>query len=326
MTIIRENAQVEACTLSESYQLNTQSSSRADSNSKEKSVDQAPNQRSIQDHQIVARSKCVRHSSNVITKCTEQTMLRLNLQQCSVDELLPNDSVENKTLSDNQREEPGKIAQCIAHWTDGNLNYMIVKQQTYKCLVYKDLDRPFKNTNNQNIINPANNLIQLSLSDDEFCRDLYITSDGLNSYVLRKAVKETNDKNDEESETHPNDSHCKFPRLLSKKWHNFEQNKVAFGHQQRSQIQIQSFQVNKKHVERTNHRHHNRKHLNLHRDSADHSATYLKFDCIKALNSTSNEEDDDEDAIDYDEYYSDNRSNEISTRNYLYLVNNLLEW
>ena len=60
-------------------------------------------------------------------------------------------------------------------------------QQAFKCMVYKDLDRPFQNTHSNSIINPTNNLIHLSLSDDELCRDFYANS---NNFILRKKKKE----------------------------------------------------------------------------------------------------------------------------------------
>lgn len=115
-------------------------------------------------------------------------MIGLNFQECFDKEPDRANGIKNRdTIS----------AKCIAHWNEGNLNYLIIQEnkqknqdnnlsKKFKCIIYKDLDRPFKNQNN-NILNPSNNLIQLSLSDDELCREFYTTADGSNSFTLMKS-------------------------------------------------------------------------------------------------------------------------------------------
>lgn len=118
-------------------------------------------------------------------------MLKFNFQNC-----LDMNKESDRNLKN--RNEQGISAKCIAHWNEGNLNYLIIQDNKYKigdsisnkkfkCMVFKDLDRPFKNQNN-NVLNPSNNLIKLSISDDELCRDFYTTSDGSNSFTLAKSI------------------------------------------------------------------------------------------------------------------------------------------
>lgn len=98
-------------------------------------------------------NKCFKKpDSNIISKCSDHTMLRIDFQDCiNLESSSSSSSIEFKTrkmdsnikkelswtsqrlLSNkanlNEQEEDGIVAQCIAHWTEGNLNYLIVKKR-----------------------------------------------------------------------------------------------------------------------------------------------------------------------------------------------------
>lgn len=170
--------------------------------------------------------------------------------------------VNTGNLIDSRREK-GLVAKCIAHWSEGNWNYLIIKQdeqidhERFRCMVYKDLDRPFQNTHSNNIINPTNNLIKLSLSDDELCRDFYANS---NNFILKKKKKIVHKKSDT----------CSFPKMLNKKWKNLRQTKYAF-HSHRDTLQI----MNLNNSDQNN--------QYRHKSFSHEDSVFLKLDCVQAL-------------------------------------------
>lgn len=258
--VLKEDSMSEKCPLTESYQLlsNKITSNSASGSNNQRSI---KNKQDILDYeqQILSSpssksiNKCFKKpEQNVINKCVDQTLLRLDFQDCvnlnsqqannlnnekqkpksaqsqrlvgsipiNQAKINPNLSNSKKKSADNDTDpDHGVVMSCIAHWSEGNLNYLIIKHNkhhhhqhhqhhgrhsnlkvstrvnsayeninnNYKCIVYKDLDRPFKNTNNNNIINPTNNLIQLSMSENELCRDFYSSSDGPGSFTLEKS-------------------------------------------------------------------------------------------------------------------------------------------
>lgn len=200
-TMIREDAVAEKCPLTDTYQVlhsNSNSGSHITSNAFKKSLRILPE----------TNNRCLTHTeSNILTECSDNTMLRLDFQKCvknfHSDSRLHHKRHNHKKhrqifqshKSNNDHAKKGVVAKCLAHWSEGNWNYLLIQQnehqlhshktsQGFKCMVYKDLDRPFQNTQSNNIINPTNNLIQLSLSDDELCRDFYANS---NNFILRKS-------------------------------------------------------------------------------------------------------------------------------------------
>ncbi|RNA26909.1 hypothetical protein BpHYR1_023705 [Brachionus plicatilis] len=209
LTMIRENSVPEKCPFTESYQIYSKSK-------------RPPNQPSFGLIDVPEPKACItKPGSDIIARCSDNTMLRFNFQDCF--------GTNKESRRDfGAKNEEGMSAKCIAHWNEGNLNYLIVQEneqkkedlilsKKFKCMVYKDLDRPFKNQNN-NVLNPRNNLIQLSLSDDELCREFYTTSDGSNSFTLAK--------NSSNSAT--GDLKCKFPKIFNKKWSSLDQTKYLF--------------------------------------------------------------------------------------------------
>ena len=194
----------------------------------------------------------------------------------------------------NGQQNKGMVSKCIAHWTEGNWNYLILKQEqtlngfarrrpSFRCAVYQDLDRPFKNTQSNNIINPTNNLIRFSLGDDELCRDFDANS---NNFILKKKNVRGSLQGSSAAQ-----STCSFPKSLNKKWKNLRETKYAFNlHQNTLQI-LHSNNFT-------------RYYRNHHKFSHDGSI-YLKLNCLQELN---------------------NEVNEHSSNESVFLVSNLLEW
>ena len=185
---------------------------------------------------------------------------------------------------------------CVAHWTEGNTNYLIGKvstnqsqKPTYKCIVYTEnngqtssasaeqLNRfqnqrqsrysnsqdssfysDFIDLNSQNseysIDYMKSNNIQISISQDEFCRNIdnqmiddqmtfsfnrvhgskyHVAPPQLNNKIRsRRQLNLTNYIISRPTVTHSNSNHrvtaqtCKFPKWLNKKWHNLKQTKL----------------------------------------------------------------------------------------------------
>ena len=161
----------------------------------------------------------------------------------------------------------------MAHWTEGNTNYLIGRvtdessqKPTYKCIVYNEHtngpanvingnNRQSREQQNQDFIDLSaynneysmeSSKIQLSVSQDEFCRNIdnlvddqsvsYIftklygskynnlPSVSVSSFDLRLSRSAINIKS-------PNrhkliNTNCKFPKWLNKKWHNLKQTKL----------------------------------------------------------------------------------------------------
>lgn len=172
---------------------------------------------------------------------------------------------------------------CIAHWTEGNTNYLIGRvstnqgqKPTYKCLVYTESlssSQPQTSNNNRQArnqfreqnsdfidlssYNNENNVessfqkstLQVSISQDEFCRNIDNIIDEQFSFTFNKVYgskyhvapptitnenrKFRRDLNMSTNNliitrtqpTNRQQSNCKFPKWLNKKWHNFKQTK-----------------------------------------------------------------------------------------------------
>lgn len=221
ITVVREDAIAERCPFTDSYFVH---SHRAhNKNSKSKS-----NVAHLSDKTGSHRRNCFKDlDSNIVTKCPDPTMIKMDFQEClnlkhksakqTPDHLTFNSAIEPapngtksrmrarkpKTSLYRERSDNGLVANCIAHWTEGYWSYLIVKQpkstklnanhnqitltsHDYKCLVYKDVDKSLKSTAVKS--NPSHNIIQLSLSGDEMCRDFYSSSDGTSSFTLEKSI------------------------------------------------------------------------------------------------------------------------------------------
>ncbi len=213
-------------------------------------------------------NKCLSQNddSSVITKCSDKTMLRIDFKGCNKNYQQP------RLRRHAKRYENGFVARCIAHWSEGNLNYLmikqdqnIVKQQSslFRCMVYKDLDRPFMNTHANSVINPTNNLIKVSLSDDELCRDFYASP---NNFVLKKNKRNDSIKNGKHNI-------CVFPRFLNKKWTNLRQSKSVFS------IHKNEIHILNVHNDSSNQKQYNHQQLHPHRHIND--MAFLKLNCVE---------------------------------------------
>ncbi|CAF0896720.1 unnamed protein product [Brachionus calyciflorus] len=233
-TMIREDAIAEKCPLVDSYKIFSKKENNILLN------DGSFGSYSLNKMKLVhpESNECLKQiKSNIISYCPDKTMIRVDFQDCFDFNSRVNTQLNEfkskkfeKVNYKNNSDENGLVAQCIAHWNEGSLNYLILKQRkksqtnrskNFKCLIFKDLDQPFKNQNNNNILNPRNKFIQMSISEDEFCRDFYSTSDGTNSFLLEKI-----DKNNLKKDHVLNK--CKFPKVLSKKWKNLNKNTNVF--------------------------------------------------------------------------------------------------
>lgn len=293
-TMIRAEAVAEKCPLQDKYTVLSEFSDKEpylNANAYEKSIRKLPE----------TNNKCLKRiESNVISECSDRTMLRLDFQECVKKFHTNNEHLHHKRHNHafsnhhhhqhrdhffNHQKQPqaqkqiqrngedrGMVAKCIAHWTEGNWNYLIIKQdhlngfvrkkQNFRCAVYQDLDRPFKNTQSNNIINPANNLIRFSLSDDELCRDFYANS---NNFILKK--RNIVSSNEETARIMAaNQETCSFPKTLNKKWKNLRETKYAFNQHQNT---LQIMHLN------NSTRHH-------HKFSHDDNI-YLKLNCQREL-------------------------------------------
>ena len=188
-TMIREDAVAEKCPLTNTYQVlhsNSNSDSQITQNAFKKSLRILPE----------TNNKCLSNiDASILTQCSDNTMIRFDFQKCVKNFHGGSHLHHKRHKKKKHHSEKGVVAKCIAHWSEGNWNYLLTQQNEhkhslnrkshgFKCMVYKDLDRPFQNTQSNNIINPTNNLIQLSLSDDELCRDFYANS---NNFILKKS-------------------------------------------------------------------------------------------------------------------------------------------
>jgi hypothetical protein len=329
ITLIRENAMTERCPLRDSYKLMIENDKDA---SPFNSFDSSPSfYHSFNSLSTTkTNSKCNNKdkvNSNLITKCPDETMLRLDLNDCDISNDIDSFLVKRQTSSENERikrfinakhhhhrhnhryfsrqkkqindDYNGLLSHCIAHWSEGSINYLMIKEEKkqsphqhhHRCLVFKDLDQPFKDTNtNNNLLNPKNNLVQLSLSDDEMCRDLTFATNGLNSFVLNKV--DINESKDRETM-----NTCKFPRLLNKKWRNLDQTNFA--------INLNS---NMLHISPTNQNSMNNFNFKLNCIDLLHNTTTTTTTTAATKNNNKEKE-------------------EISKKDhYIYLVNNLLDW
>ena len=203
-------------------------------------------------------------------------MLRMDFKDCNKNYQQPRLRRHNK-----RHHEKGFVARCIAHWSEGNWNYLIIKQDhntvkqqssLFRCMVYKDLDRPFKNTHANSVINPTNNLIKVSLSDDELCRDFYASS---NNFVLKKNKRRDSPKGGERDM-------CVFPRFLNKKWTNLRQSKLVFNVHQ-NELHVVNVNNQSSHQEQLNQQRHRHNHLS--KDPA-----FLKLNCMQELVKNFNED------------------------------------
>ena len=160
----------------------------------------------------------------------------------------------------------------MAHWTEGNTNYLIGRvtssnqKTSYRCLVYTSstestssidsnqirqtrdstnpdfIDLINKNDNYNNNLETYQSSIQLSVSPDEFCRN--IENDEQTSFTFTRvlgskyhvAPPALNDNrrfrrqltNNSQITHRAKTSYgaCKFPKWLNKKWHNLKQTKL----------------------------------------------------------------------------------------------------
>jgi hypothetical protein len=196
-------------------------------------------------------NKCLDNNNNqesMIMECSDQSMLKLQFGKCT--------------------NMPTFIVNCMAHWQEGNTNYLIGKIQTtsssktnYRCLVYtsstttasasSSLDSSNNNpdlldlTNNNNQHQLDQSQIQLSISQDEFCRSIEngITDEYQMSFTFNKvhgskyhvappslSIDSTPSSTSNKPRlTHRSSilkSNCKFPKWLNKKWHNLKQSKL----------------------------------------------------------------------------------------------------
>ncbi|CAF0712059.1 unnamed protein product [Brachionus calyciflorus] len=219
ITIYRDNSQAEKCPLNGLYVL--QNSENNDDRS----------------YRSYSNSRCTDKDS-MIMECSDQSMLKLQFGKCI--------------------NMPSYVVNCIAHWTEGNTNYLIGKieinnqKPTYKCLAYTESsqnDQSRRSARNENFID-LNNLenrpeiktvLQVSVSQDEFCRNIDNMIDEQFSFTFNKVhgtrhlvAPQTLTKRDLNQTRNDffiaknkqqNGGNCKFPKWLNKKWHNFKQTK-----------------------------------------------------------------------------------------------------
>ncbi len=255
-TMIRDEAVPEKCPLTDSYDVLTDSDKSFDSDISLTAIQASLKTLAETSNKCLTRND----DSNVITKCSDMTMLRMDFKDC-------NRNYQSPVRRHKRRHhERGYVARCIGHWSEGNWNYLIVKQDQsvvkhqphqsslFRCMVYKDLDRPFKNAHANSLINPTNNLIKVSLSDDELCRDFYASS---NSFVLKKNKRR-------DLPTGGDQKTCVFPRFLNKKWTNLKQTKLAFS-MHRNELHILNMNNQTSH------------------QASNKDATFLKLNCMQEL-------------------------------------------
>ena len=176
------------------------------------------------------------------------------------------------------------IVNCVAHWTEGNMNYLIGRisagqsqKPTYKCIAYTESSSnsqsnpndPFSNLKNRqtrqqiienlnpdivdlysynandNLLDSSKSTIQLSVSQDEFCRNIdniideqfsfnFLKVHGSRNHVAPPSISNEGrrfkrDLNMSSYAILPKPTHhhtCKFPKWLNKKWHNLKQSKL----------------------------------------------------------------------------------------------------
>lgn len=146
---------------------------------------------------------------------------------------------------------------CIAHWSEGNTNYLIGRveqngqKSVYKCLAYMQsaqsyqrralrnenfLDISVKNRNDET----KDDVLQILISQDEFCRNIDNIIDDQFSFKFNKVIESphliapahalmSTGSNFTRQHMFRHGSHfhtgCRFPRWLNKRWHDLKQTK-----------------------------------------------------------------------------------------------------
>ena len=132
-------------------------------------------------------------------------------------------SKPNNLYNDNDVFKNGIVVSCLANWYERGLHYLITRQINkppsfgYRCMIYKRLRKPHKSIRKEKgAFNPAKDLIQLFLMNDEFCEhfDLNNLKEGLKTFTLEKVNSQSLNSNT-----------CMFLNVLNNKWTNIERRK-----------------------------------------------------------------------------------------------------
>jgi hypothetical protein len=219
------------------------------------------------------------NQESMIMECSDQSMLKLQFGKCT--NMPSKNNLKSFILVDlfffYYFYYLAFIVNCMAHWTEDNTNYLIGRVTTtsnglpqsqktnYRCLVFTSSDsNSAEGTSTMNRQARDNNLdfidlsryesstadssqssIQLSVSQDEFCRNFGV--DEQMSFTFTKVLGSkyhvappsiTSDEVVHKKRRNVNTSvllhrkelnlrlSCKFPKWLNKKWHNLKQTKL----------------------------------------------------------------------------------------------------
>lgn len=218
------------------------------------------------------------NKESMLMECSDQSMLKFQFGICT--------------------NMPTFIVNCVAHWTEGNTNYLIgrvttAQKTSYRCLVYtsSDTSNSVDLTNNRQLrdndfIDLAKSdsaelpqsSIQISISQDEFCRNIENGIDEQISFTFTKLLGSKHHVapssiNEPRKIRHANNSlailnrkelkqNCKFPKWLNKKWHNLKQSKVFsleykldsfIVQDEKNQIVINKYTCSQMKIKKTNH-------------------------------------------------------------------------
>ncbi|RNA21621.1 hypothetical protein BpHYR1_038337 [Brachionus plicatilis] len=174
---------------------------------------------------------------SVIMQCSDQSMLKIHFGKCA--------------------NMPNYVINCIAHWSEGNTNYLIGRvelnnqKSVYKCLAYMQSAQSYQRRalRNENFVDinvknrndeSKDDVLQILISQDEFCRNIDNIIDDQFSFKFNKVIESphliasahalmSTGSNFTRQQVLRRGSHfhtgCRFPRWLNKKWHDLKQTK-----------------------------------------------------------------------------------------------------